>query len=45
MADYPIINKEYEKYFNQSFPARTCIAVKGLPLNGTIIFSIFNYFF
>lgn len=34
MADYPLVNKEYEKSFNGVFPARTCIAVKALPLNG-----------
>jgi len=34
MEDYPLVNKEYEKYFNGVFPARTCIAVKALPLNG-----------
>ena len=48
MADYPLVNKEYEKYFNGVFPARTCIAVKGLPLNGFFhLFSIniLLYFF
>ena len=37
MEDYPAVNKEYEKYFTTGvFPARTCIAVKALPLNGRL---------
>ena len=30
MADFPVFNKVYEKYF-VSCPARSCVAVKELP--------------
>ncbi len=31
MDDYPAFNDVYETYFNEVFPARTCIAVSELP--------------
>lgn len=36
MSDYPAINKTYESFFKDVYPARTCVAVKGLPLNGLL---------
>jgi 2-iminobutanoate/2-iminopropanoate deaminase len=34
MSDFPSVNKIYEKYFPENPPARSCVAVKTLPLNG-----------
>ena len=34
MADFAKVNQEYAKHFKESFPARVCIAVSGLPRNG-----------
>jgi len=34
MSDFPSVNKIYEKYFPENPPARACVAVKTLPLNG-----------
>jgi reactive intermediate/imine deaminase len=36
MDNYAATNTVYEKYFDQSFPARVCIAVKELPLQAHI---------
>lgn len=36
MADFAAINEVYSKYFTKYFPARSCIAVKGLPKNAKI---------
>ena len=32
MADFPLVNEEYKKTFVEPFPARSCVAVKALPL-------------
>ncbi len=34
MADFAEVNKIYAEYFTQSFPARSCVAVAALPMNG-----------
>lgn len=45
MEDYPLVNKEYEKFFTSGvFPGRTCIAVKGLPLNGLFFYDFYVFF-
>lgn len=31
MADFAKVNEIYKRYFNEDFPARTCVAVKELP--------------
>ena len=36
MNDYTATNEVYQKYFNENFPARVCIAVKELPLKARI---------
>jgi len=36
MDDYTATNEVYQKYFNENFPARVCIAVKELPLKARI---------
>lgn len=36
MADFPEFNAVYETFFNYPFPARSTIAVKGLPLNALV---------
>ena len=36
MADYAKVNEEYAKFFKGDFPARTCVAVKGLPKNAKV---------
>src|SRR5689334_6793572 len=36
MADYAKFNEEYAKWFPSNPPARTCVAVKGLPRNAKV---------
>jgi 2-iminobutanoate/2-iminopropanoate deaminase len=36
MGDFAVINGIYAKYFSQPFPARTTIAVAGLPLGACV---------
>jgi len=36
MKKFGELNELYKKYFKQSYPARTCIAVAGLPLNANV---------
>eukprot|EP01017_Pseudomicrothorax_dubius_P039862 TRINITY_DN616_c0_g1_i1.p1 TRINITY_DN616_c0_g1~~TRINITY_DN616_c0_g1_i1.p1 ORF type:complete len:136 (-),score=36.38 TRINITY_DN616_c0_g1_i1:65-472(-) len=36
MADYAACNAAYGKVFTTNPPARTCVAVKGLPRNGKV---------
>ncbi len=32
MADFPVVNEAYKQFFTEPFPARSCVAVKSLPL-------------
>ena len=36
MADFSIVNAAYSEVFSNNFPARSCVAVKQLPLNGLV---------
>ena len=36
MADFAKVNEIYKKYFKSDYPARTCIAVNGLPKGGKV---------
>jgi 2-iminobutanoate/2-iminopropanoate deaminase len=36
MADFPHMNKAYGTRFSQPFPARTTVAVAGLPLGARV---------
>jgi len=36
MRDFPLVNAEYSKYFPANPPARSCVAVRQLPLNGLV---------
>ncbi|MBS1838244.1 MAG: RidA family protein [Actinobacteria bacterium] len=36
MADYPRLNEVYTEYFADPRPARTCVAVAGLPLGALV---------
>lgn len=36
MADFPKVNEIYKKYYVSDYPARTCIAIKQLPLGGLV---------
>ena len=36
MADFPLVNTEYSKVFAENPPARSCVAVKELPLGGLV---------
>lgn len=36
MANFAEVNAEYSKVFTKDFPARSCIAVAQLPLNGLV---------
>ena len=36
MADFGAVNAVYGEYFPEPYPARSCIAVAGLPLNARI---------
>ncbi len=34
--DYPKFNETYKKFFSSELPARTCVAVSGLPLGAKV---------
>ena len=36
MDDFKAVNEEYAKYFRSEPPARSCVAVAALPMNGLI---------
>lgn len=36
MANFQIVNAEYAKVFTKDFPARSCVAVKELPLGALV---------
>lgn len=36
MADFPLVNEAYKAVFTEPFPARSCVAVKALPLNALV---------
>lgn len=36
MAVFPTVNEIYAQYFQQPYPARSCIAVRALPKNGKV---------
>lgn len=36
MNDYKAVNEEYSKWFTSGYPARTCFAVKELPLKALV---------
>ena len=36
MADFQTVNAEYAKVFSKDCPARSCVAVKALPLGGLV---------
>ena len=36
MSDFAAVNTEYTKYFSVNPPARSCVAVKQLPLSGLV---------
>ena len=36
MTDFPLVNAEYSKVFAENPPARSCVAVKELPLGGLV---------
>ena len=36
MADFSTVNAEYSKVFTDKYPARSCVAVKQLPLDGLV---------
>lgn len=36
LDDFPVVNDEYKAVFTSNFPARTCIQVAKLPLNGRV---------
>ncbi|XP_019560110.3 rutC family protein UK114-like [Aedes albopictus] len=36
IKDYGVVNVEYRKVFSDSFPARTCFAVKSLPMGASV---------
>lgn len=36
MADFQTVNAEYAKVFSRDCPARSCVAVKALPLGGLV---------
>lgn len=36
MTDFAAVNGEYAKVFTEDFPARSAVAVVGLPLGGTV---------
>lgn len=36
MADFPLVNEIYKDVFKEPFPARSCVAVKALPLNALV---------
>ncbi|MEG2173173.1 MAG: Rid family detoxifying hydrolase [Desulfovibrionaceae bacterium] len=36
MADFPLVNEAYKAVFTTPFPARSCFAVKALPMNALV---------
>lgn len=36
MADFPLVNEAYKAAFTEPFPARSCFAVKALPMNALV---------
>jgi 2-iminobutanoate/2-iminopropanoate deaminase len=36
MRDFPAVNATYAKYFTADFPARSCVAVAGLPAGALV---------
>ena len=36
MADFNKVNEVYKKYYKSEYPARTCIAIKALPLGAVV---------
>lgn len=36
MADFPLVNEAYKAVFTEPFPARSCFAVKALPMNALV---------
>ena len=36
MANFPAVNEVYKKYFAAPYPARSCVAVAGLPLGALV---------
>ena len=36
MDDFPIVNKHYEEYFAQPYPARSCVEVPRLPKDALV---------
>ena len=36
MANFKAVNEEYAKYFGSESPARSCVAVAALPMNGLV---------
>lgn len=36
MNDFPKVNEVYKKYFCRPFPARSCVAIKSLPLGAQV---------
>lgn len=36
LADFPVVNGIYESYFDGSFPARSCVQIAKLPLDGLV---------
>jgi 2-iminobutanoate/2-iminopropanoate deaminase len=36
IKDFATVNAVYAKYFDGEYPARSCIAVKALPLGGLV---------
>ncbi len=36
MANFPLVNEVYKQYFTEPYPARSCVAVKMLPLDALV---------
>ena len=36
MAHFPLVNEAYKGFFKEPFPARSCVAVKALPLGALV---------
>jgi len=36
LTDFTVVNKVYASYFEQDFPARSCVQVAALPLGGLV---------
>ncbi len=44
MVNFPMVNEVYKQYFNEPFPARSCVAVKQLPLDVLVEIEIIAMF-